>query len=325
MKNTQIITKGFSLFGSTNVDQLTFSTSGLDWRVEKNPLVSLMEGKYPLPIKTHMAVHRTDTNQPIGIVGSNYEPIQNGQMWEATQRSLDGVPFEIVGAGYLNGGSRTFLQVRVTGEDFRVNGDEFANLLTFYTSHDGSSAFECFDTSVRIVCQNTLQAARRSKGGAFKLKVRHTRNADIYFESMMSHLERIFEIRKETAESLRSLAARPMSRTQMIEWATSFYSRQNKLTGQAVSKASETVDLAFNGMGNNGATAYDLLNGVTELLTHGPRDTARSSEDIFRSSEFGAAASSKIEAFDRLRDVSVVSFDINRGRQLRQNGVVVNA
>ena len=325
MKNTQIITKGISLYGSTNVDSLTFPSSGLDWSVEKNPLVSLLEGKYPLPIKSHMAVHRTDTNQPLGIVGSGYEPIQNGQMWEATQRSLEGVNHEIVGAGFTHGGSRTFLQVRVQDEDFRVRGDEFVNLLTFYTSHDGSSAFECFDTSVRIVCQNTLQAARKSKGGAFKLKVRHTRNASIYFENMMQHLERIFEIRRDVAIKLSSLAAKPMTREQMVAWATSFYSRQNKLTGQAVSKAGETVRLAFTGRGNRGQTAYDLLNGVTEMLTHGQRDSKRSSEDIFKSSEFGSASTAKVDAFQRLTDNSVANFDIGRGRQLIELGEFVNA
>ena len=305
---------------ANKVEAINLETAGLAWDVLKSPLVTLLEGKYPLPITSHVAITRSDTNQTLGIVGKDYGPIQNTRIWEALERSLNDVKHDVVGGGYLADGARVFLQVDVNDEDFTVNGEKYNNFITLYSSHDGSSAFEIFDTSIRIICQNTLQAARRHGGARFKLKVRHTSMAEIRFENMMEQIERIFATRRRTYRDLRYLNELFMSHDEIKSWATSFFNAKNELTGNAAAQASRTVQLAINGTGNRGETAYDTFNGLTELLTHGASNTSKPRDEVFRSSEFGRSADLKALGLDSLLQHNVRQTHIVRGDELRRNG-----
>jgi hypothetical protein len=52
--------------------------AGLDWEVEKRPLWTAdAAGNPTLEVDTHMAVVRVTDDQKLGIVGSNYVPVQN--------------------------------------------------------------------------------------------------------------------------------------------------------------------------------------------------------------------------------------------------------
>ena len=292
---------------------------GLNWDVQKTPMVALLEGKYPLPIESHVSINRSDSNESIGVVGSSYEPIQNSRIWEAMHQSLDGVNHEIVGGGYTHNGGRVFVQTKVSDEDFTVNGDKFDNYVTFFSSHDGSSAFELFDTSVRMICQNTFRLAKQNGGKAFKLRVRHTRNAAVRFENVMTHLESIFDNRRTAYKKLDVLATQAMPYQDMIAWATSFFNKSNKLSTVSSNKAHESRRLAHGGLGNSGNTAYDMFNGVTELLTHGDRNTSKDRSAIWRSSELGAGAIMKADALEQLH-FDNRSGHIDRGRELIRNG-----
>jgi phage/plasmid-like protein (TIGR03299 family) len=320
----QMKTEGISMWGSERKQSgelNAFPNTGLDWDVTKNPLVTLLEGKYPLPITSHMSINRSDTEESIGIVGKGYEPIQNSRVWEALHRALNGVPFNVMGAGYTHHGGRIFIQAKVDGSaDMKVNGDDFLNYFTLYSSHDGSSAFEIFDTSLRICCRNTLQAARRIGGKQFKLKVRHTRTADIRFENMMDQLDRIMANRQRTYRDLNYLNEIMLDRSEMLDWAVGFFNQANNLTGGASGKASESVRLAHTGTGNRGETAYDLLNGVTEMLTHGRDNTTRPATSLFKTSEFGSAADQKAHALDLLVAPRAFGRLVQRGRELRNDG-----
>ena len=304
----------------------TIEDAGLNWDVVKTPLVAMLEGRYPLPIENHVSINRTDNNETVGVVGSKYEPIQNSRIWEAVHTSLDGVNHTIQGSGYINGGSKIFIQTKVEDETFKVNGDDFSNYVTFFSSHDGSSSFELFDTSVRIICQNTLQPARSKGGKQFKLKVRHTSNASIRFEGVMKHLESIFQIRRQTYSKLNDLTTVGMNYNQLINWATSFFNRTNKLTTVSSTRAHVAKRLASHGTGNNGKTAYDMLNGVTELLTHGSpakrRILCRNTDlsKIWRSSELGSGRDYKAMAVDHLHDGLQRQHHIIRGEILRYTG-----
>ena len=293
---------------------------GLNWNVQKTPMVALLEGKYPLPIESHVSVNRSDSNESIGVVGAGYEPIQNSRIWEAMHQSLDGVKHEVCGGGYTHNGGRVFVQTKVSDEDFTVNGDEFDNYITFYSSHDGSSAFELFDTSVRMICENTFRVAKKLGGKAFKLKVRHTRNAEIRFDNVMNCLEDIFDNRRIAYRKLDDLTRKPMSYDRMLAWATSFFNKANKLSTVSSNKAHTVRDLAINGKGNNGKTGYDLFNGVTELLTHGGRVTSKNRNDIWRSSELGAGAVQKADALDSLYKADPSLRHVRRGYELMHNG-----
>jgi hypothetical protein len=111
-----------------------------------------------------------------------------------------------------------------------------------------------------------------------------------------------------------------MAYPEMIAWATSFFNKSNKLSTVSSNKAHEARRLAIGGIGNNGRTSYDMFNGVTELLTHGDRQTSKDRSAIWRSSELGAGAVQKADALDHLSIDNARQDHIRRGRELINTG-----
>lgn len=128
------------------------------------------------------------TGQPeiLGVVGSRYEIVQNEDAFAIADSIIEesgGANFET--AGSLNDGRQVFMSIKLTGRDLLVGGEDAHDLyLVIWNSHDGSTAMYAMVTPVRVVCQNTLNAAIRQAKRRFVL--RHTRNV----------MQRIDEARK---------------------------------------------------------------------------------------------------------------------------------
>ena len=130
----------------------------------------------------------------------------------------------------------------------------------------------------------------------------------------------MFKHRQEVYTKLDDLGGNVFTHDKMIEWATSFFNKANKLSSVSSNKAHEAVRLAKVGVGNRGQTAYDMFNGVTELLTHGDRS---GKEKTFRSSEFGTHAKYKADALESLHNPTAVADHIERGSRLLTYGELV--
>jgi hypothetical protein len=130
----------------------------------------------------------------------------------------------------------------------------------------------------------------------------------------------MFANRRVAYEKLNRTAETPMAYPEMIAWATSFFNKSNKLSTVSSNKAHEARRLALGGIGNNGRTSYDMFNGVTELLTHGDRQTSKDRSAIWRSSELGAGAVQKADALDHLSIDNARQDHIRRGRELINTG-----
>jgi hypothetical protein len=90
---------------------------------------------------------------------------------------LDGGRWET--AGSIKNGTVVFGSLaldRQTDLDPKGRGDKVNNYLLVHTSHDGSLAIQASVTPVRVVCQNTLNAAVGHKGNRAKqsFRIRHT-------------------------------------------------------------------------------------------------------------------------------------------------------
>lgn len=129
-------------------------------------------------ITSHMATVRTDTNQRLGVVGSGYGVVQNGDALEFFNHILNG---EISGdekavietAGVLDDGARFYISARM-GDDMIVSGDNspIEDYILLFNSHDGSGSVQVVPSFIRVVCQNTLSMAL--KQARSRLTYRHT-------------------------------------------------------------------------------------------------------------------------------------------------------
>jgi len=83
-------------------------------------------------------------------------------------------------AGALGKGERIFITAKLPGY-IKVGSDDLIEKYPFLTtSHDGSGSITAAFTPIRIVCNNTLNAALRNCSNS--IKIRHTQNAKEHLE-----------------------------------------------------------------------------------------------------------------------------------------------
>ena len=147
----------------------------LDYVVEKSKVYfSAGEEDAKQEVEGHYATYRTDTNDFLGLVKSRYKIVQNADAFGFFDNLItsDEAIFETAGA--LGKGERIFLLAKLP-EDFKVGGESIEKYIMLMNSHDGSSSVIAGLTNVRVVCNNTLQAAL--KGLENRISISHTSNA----------------------------------------------------------------------------------------------------------------------------------------------------
>lgn len=128
-------------------------------------------------------IYRTDLNIPLGLVKERYEPVQNLDAFKFFDTVIGKNEAIWQTAGSFGYGERIFVSAKLP-DTILVNGDPVDNYLVFTNSHDGSSGVKILFTPIRVVCQNTLNAAIRTAQNY--VSFRHTqsvhKNIDIAHE-----------------------------------------------------------------------------------------------------------------------------------------------
>jgi phage/plasmid-like protein (TIGR03299 family) len=168
----------------TSAEALKFA--GLNYTVEKRKLFTFdnenekanedVDNKIPeKEVPNYFATVRTDNESLLGVVGKDYEVVQNVDAFSFFDSIVgrDGIQYETAGA--LGKGEKIFVTAKLPNY-IRVGTDDLIDKYLFLTtSHDGFGSITAAFTPVRIVCNNTLNAALRNNSNAFK--IRHTANA----------------------------------------------------------------------------------------------------------------------------------------------------
>jgi phage/plasmid-like protein (TIGR03299 family) len=191
---------GKDIIGMKSVQDVIKATD-LDWAVEKQPI--FLKGESEVP--NRFATVRVDNNQVLGIVGNNYEVVQNIEGFEFIDDCLgDGIEF--VKAGTYNKGERVFIAAKAPSVN--ICGDEVIPHILFTNSHDGSGTVQAIFTPMRLVCSNGLMLpAEGHESGIVKIKIQHTKNVkdrlmiakevilknNIYIEALKKEAEELLE------------------------------------------------------------------------------------------------------------------------------------
>lgn len=188
----------FKYKGTTDVSDCVTSEdcikkAGLDWDVAKCELVA----KMPLPFKemndekylsddaffkgdsmyrncpNAYATYRTDLNVPLGIVKERYTEVQNKEAFRFFDDAIGKDKAIWQTAGFFGNGERIFVSAKLP-DGINVKGDNVDNYLVFTTSHDGSTGIKILFTPIRVICENTLNAAIRNASSY--VSFRHTKS-----------------------------------------------------------------------------------------------------------------------------------------------------
>ncbi len=155
--------------------------AGLDYEVIKERIYTTsfnsdgQEMDITQRIKTHFATIRKDTGDVLGVVGKDYEIVQNLDAFSFFDSIVggDGIQYETAGA--LGNGERIFITAKLPNYIKVGREDLIEQYLFLTTSHDGYGSITAAFTPVRVVCNNTLNAALRNHSNS--IKIRHTANA----------------------------------------------------------------------------------------------------------------------------------------------------
>lgn len=130
-----------------------------------------------LDVPNYFANIRTDNNTVLGVVGKDYQIVQNREafsFFDSIVGGGNGILYETAGA--LGNGERIFITAKLPDYIRVGNGDDVTEKYIFLTtSHDGSGSITAAFTPIRIVCQNTLNAALRNMSNV--VRIRHTAGA----------------------------------------------------------------------------------------------------------------------------------------------------
>lgn len=245
---------------------------------------------------------------PLHIPKASYVKIENGEVADSMFAALRDIDARVTCAGTLEAGKKFFLSAALgDGQGkFKVQTrhgeDEFFANLNFITSHDGTLAVEAYDSTIRIVCMNTLRWSRDAAGDV-KFKVYHSKNASTAIANLGDLVNRILSGRADFKNQMEYLSsvdcsiedARALLTGYMVE-VTSCPSVDLNLRGvtRRQNSTEEILRLFVKGQGNEGKSLYDLLNGVTEYYTSGDgtgQDTGK--EEKAYKANFGRAADHK--------------------------------
>jgi phage/plasmid-like protein (TIGR03299 family) len=256
------------------------------WSVEPAPLIT----GNGLDITTHKALYRSDTNKVLGVVGKDYEIIQNTSAFAFFDVIAERHDASYEFAGVIKEGRKIFLQAKLGKSFDAVPGDTVDCYVTLVTSHDGSSSLRAFLTPIRLFCQNQL--IRAIKAATTNVMLKHTSNVNERLHDAL-HVFKVstdgFAIFQEKATYL----ARKLVDKQMVE---RFLKDIVEDTGSTRSKNQRDSirELFEQGRGNTGKSAWHLYNAATEYVDH---DRTSDPEKALDSAMFGSGALLKEKAF----------------------------
>lgn len=148
---------------------------------------------------------RSDNRAPLGIVSPDYNIVQPAQVLEFFRDLVAENGAQLETAGTLFGGRRFWALAKLAAEP--VHGaDVVGGYLLLCTSADGTMATEARETTVRVVCNNTLRMARGADAGPVA-PVRIPHSAKFDDRAIKARLSMAGENFARAMETARRLAA----------------------------------------------------------------------------------------------------------------------
>ncbi|WP_233827763.1 DUF932 domain-containing protein [Paraburkholderia sp. ZP32-5] len=280
--------------------------AGMDWTIESadvrfvaTPPGSGFGSIHAFP--EQRVLYRSDTKAPLSVVSSRYRVVQPREILEFYRDLTEVGGFELETAGVLKDGKKLFALAR-TGQSVSLRGrDEVNGYLLLATACDGTLATTAQFTSVRVVCNNTLQIALGDSAGCVKVPHRSRFDAQAVKRQLgiaISSWDGFMVRMKALADrKVNDAAAEAFFRRVLTYPASSSVSMP--ATNDSAIRAVQALYAGL-GMGADLSSAcgslWGALNAITEFIDH--RRRARSEDHRRDAAWFGAGAAIKQRAWD---------------------------
>lgn len=282
--------------------------AGLDFQIiSANMLYSVNLPDQPeqiLAVEGQRVLHRSDNGAALGRVSSLYKVVQPEVVLGFFNDLSNEWGYKLETAGTLFGGRTIWALARTRMDDEVVPGDMLKTYILLTTCCDGNSPTIAQYTSVRVVCNNTLQM---SLAGAYAARavVRHTsifEPGKVFLELGLKGPE-VFEtfMTRMRTEANRSITI------QAAEKIIEEIFHRNGATDPKKATGFSTIMSMFNGggigatMDGVAGTGWGLINAVTQWTDHTAR--AKSMSHRLDSAWFGKGADMKKNVLSLLEQV----------------------
>ncbi len=234
--------------------------ASMTWRVIMEP-VYFKDGT---EVPGKRALLREDSRGFFDIASDHYMPIQNVENADTMDALIaNGATMETIGS--LDDGKRCWALARIPGNFDVVKGDEIKPYVLMAWGHDGKHGVAGKLTPVRVVCNNTLQAAM----GYGKWKensdffIRHSKNASVNIDAARDALGMVAKQIEDTTELFRALANRPLTQTESTDYVSQVFPYPASVRAESTEET--LARLMGNPVGELEKAARDAMGRVDEV------------------------------------------------------------
>lgn len=271
--------------------------SGVIWSVKERPIFSPNDNGGFDAINGFKSLTRSDNGDALSVVTNDYQVVQPEQVFEFYKHFVDNHGFRMHTAGSLANGKKIWALAEV-GKEFTLKGnDTVGAYLLLATSYDRSMATIAKFTSVRVVCQNTLNISVNHEGGK-AIKVSHS--AEFDHAEIALDVEALAKGFDQFHEQSKELSHRIVNRDEVVKFFLDLYYPKIENVEEMGTRQRNTmnnlVNIFQNGKGQReaGQTAWGLVNAVTLHVDH---EKGRNRDSALNSAWFGAGEKMKDDAF----------------------------
>jgi len=280
-------------------------SAGMDFEINKSIVLFNADNgdDKSLNFRNYMdasVLYRSDNHEGLSVVSNRYKVVQPREVLEFYRDLVTVGGFELETAGVLKGGKKLWALAK-TGQSVLLPGlDKVNSYLLLATSCDGSLATTAQFTSIRVVCNNTLQMAVGDNKGA--VRVPHSRVFDPI--AVKRELGLGMSSWETFMASIKEMAKRPVNKFEAMNYLVNVLGDPAiPIQEQPNQKAIQSVHALYSGEGKGSnmqstkGTVWGLVNGITEFIDHERR--ARSPDSRLDSAWFGHGAAIKQRALEQ--------------------------
>ena len=222
--------------------------AGLDWSVEKKEL-KVIDGMESITIPGRKALIRSSDNKFLDVVGDDWHPIQNSEVFNFFTEFVMAGDMEMHTAGSLKGGQMVWALAKVKDSFELFGGDKVDSYLLFSNPHQYGKSIDIRFTPIRVVCNNTLSLSLEMKADkAVKVGHRTEFNPDSVKEALGIASEKL-NTYKEMAEFL---GKKRYTAEALIEYYNTVFPR-------TADKKTKDKKLSVDTLSRNARLCYDAL------------------------------------------------------------------
>jgi len=274
--------------------------AGLDYDVVKRPIkYDGLDGKeYLYPDK--VLTVNSSTGNVFGVVSSKYEICQNRDAFNFIDYiGNDNEGFEYVKAGEISTGtSQGLVYIIAKIPDVTLLGDTITPYIIFQNSHDGMNSVKATVSPLRIVCQNQFNLAFRESSNT--VRIVHSSQMDTRLVTARNMMHEVATYMTTFEGTANQLATKKVSQDNVIKIFNDVFKydpekmTQRQATNFEMNRAEFLSCYKADDNQNLVGTAWGVINGAADYLTHHTSQRKPSQEAMFVNTTFLSIALNQI-------------------------------